>query len=144
MGFLSNLFSSETARSLATQALCSMISATGHTVRLKPAKTRDLQCVKLTTGHASVTQMVSFWCSLRTNNLQLNGATTESVSRISKADAKFLTSLSQAITLAADTSEPDAWLFFDGDVKSTDFFELQYCERGTKLTKASFVIRADC
>ena len=143
MGFLSNLFSSETAKYLAARALCGAISATGHQVRLKQAPTRDLQCVKLTTEHGSVTQMVSFWCSLRINNLQIAGASPESVKKIAQSDARFLSSLSHAIAVAKDSSEPDAWLFFDGDIKNTDFFELQYCDRGTKLAKATFVIRAD-
>jgi hypothetical protein len=143
MGFLSNLFSSDTAKFLAGHALVSFISASGHSVRLEPAKTRDLQCVKLTTEHKSVVQMISFWCSIRTNKLQMTGASPEAVAKISKADARFLTTLSGAIDVANDKEEPDAWLFFDGDVKDTDFFELQFCDRGTKLGKASFVIRAD-
>lgn len=142
MEFLTNMLSSDTAKFIAHHAIRGIIQASGRVVPVKPAKTRDLQCVKLTKEHEAVVRMVTFWCNLRINTLQQNGANPEVISKITQADARFLTMLSHAISTIGEPDAPDAWLFFDGDVQGTDFFELQYCDRGTRITRASYVLHA--
>lgn len=89
--------------------------------------------------------MVSFWCSLRINKLQQNGAMKETIDDIVLNDARFLTSLAHAIEVQKDQVPPyDAWLFFNEEVQSTNFFELQQCRCGTKVTKAAYVIHNEC
>lgn len=125
--------------------LYGLIKASGISIKLPKAKARDTQCVKLNKNHKQVVQMVSFWCSLRINKLQQMGALKETVDEILLQDARFLTALSHAIEVQKDQEPPyDAWLFFNEDAQSTDFFELQQCARGSKVTKVSYVIRNEC
>ena len=122
-----------------------LIRASGTAIKVPKDQARNTQCVKLTKNHKQVVQMVSFWCSLRINKLQQMGALKETVDAIILQDARFLTALCHAIDIQKDP-EPayDAWLFFNEDAQSTDFFELQHCSRGTKVTKVSYVIHNEC
>lgn len=124
--------------------LIGLIKAAG--LSIKPSKeSRNTQCIKLTKNHKDVVQMVSYWCSLRINKLQQMGAMKETVDAIILHDARFLTALAHAIDVQKDPVPPyDAWLFFNDDVQSTDFFELQHCNRNTKVTKVSYVIHNQC
>lgn len=125
--------------------LVGLIRASGHSIKLPKAEARNTQCVKLGKVHKNVVQMVSFWCSLRINKLQQMGALKETIDAIILQDARFLTALSHAIDVQKDPEPPyDAWLFFNEDAQSTDFFELQQCARGSKVTKVSYVIHSEC
>ena len=125
--------------------LIGLIKVTGHSVKFQKADARNTQCVKLNKGHKNVVQMVSFWCSLRINKLQQMGALKETIDAIILQDARFLTALGHAIEVQKDPEPPyDAWLFFNEDAQSTDFFELQQCARGSKVTKVSYIIHNEC
>ena len=125
--------------------LLGLLKSAGVSVKQLTTPKRNTQCVKLTKQHKDVVQMVSFWCSLRINKLQQIGAMKETISDIVLNDARFLTSLAHAIEVQKDQVPPyDAWLFFNEDIQSTDFFELQHCSRGTKVTKVSYVIHREC
>lgn len=145
MDFLTKIFTSSPAKLLAHCAHMGLMQATGKTPRVAKANVRNLQCIKLTKEHGSVVNMVTYWSSLRINKLQQQGVQKEVISSIARHDARFLTTLAYAITTQAETDPDfDAWLFFHDDVQATDFFELQHCARGTRITKASFVIQMDC
>ena len=122
-----------------------LLKASGANVKQLTGRRRNIQCVKLTKQHKDVTQMVSFWCSLRINKLQQIGAMKETVDEIVLNDARFLTSLTHAIEVQKDQHPAyDAWLFFNEDIQSTDFFELQQCRRGSKVALATYVIHNEC
>lgn len=122
-----------------------LLKAAGANVRQLTTPRRNTQCVKLTKQHKDVVQMVSFWCSLRINKLQQIGAMKETIDEIVLNDARFLTSLAHAIEVQKDQHPAyDAWLFFNEEIQSTDFFELQQCRRGTKVAKATYVIHNEC
>ncbi len=142
MEFLANLLNNDVVKFVATHAVRGMILASGRSVPVEKPEERDPQCVKLTKDHEAVVRMVTFWCSLRINDLQYNGASEESIKKISKNDARFLNSLTNAIATAGDDTGQDAWLFFNGDAKNTDYFELQYCDRNGKVARAVYSIRA--
>lgn len=143
MGYLSNALTGNTAHFVARHMLLGLIKASGHNVRPVAPKARNMQCVKLTKEHEGLTKVILFWCNLRINKLQQLGMKEEGIQRIVREDARFLSILSHAIATASD-EDFDGWLFFDGDVQSTDHFELQYCARGSKVTKASYVIHSEC
>lgn len=144
MSVFNNFFSNELTRALGMCALRSLVKVTGRAVPVKETETLDIQCVKLTKDHSSVTHLVTFWANLRINKLQLLGVTPEIVADIARHDTRFLTILLDALA-TQKTSKPeyDAWLFFNKDVKNTNFFELQQCTRGSKVTKASYIIQAE-
>ncbi len=144
MSFFSNLFSSDLSRELGMCALRSLMKVTGHSAPVKETDAPDIQCVKLTKDHSNVTQVVTYWTCVRVNQLLLLGVSNEIVDSIIEHDARFLSVLSDALD-TQKTKKPayDAWLFFNKDIKSTNFFELQQCARGSKVTKASFIIQAE-
>lgn len=143
MSILSKLFSRDTLSSIIKHAKAGIVRA--HKTRTKSKeKKSNSQCVKLTKEHCAVVQMVSYWCNIRINELKQIGATKDTIDEIIKRDAHFLTALSCAIAMQNEKKpEYDAWLFFDTDVKSTPYFELCKCTRGTKDVTSSLVIRAD-
>ncbi|BAW19089.1 hypothetical protein [Ralstonia phage RP31] len=143
MGILSNVLSGSTAKFVGFHMLRGLVLASGHSVRPVAPKVRNMQCVKLTKEHDGLTKVLLFWCNLRINKLQQLGTAEEAVQRVVREDARFLSILNHAIATAGD-DDFDAWLFFDNDVQSTDHFELQYCSKGTKVTKAAYVIRSEC
>lgn len=127
---------------LAKCALDSLIKVNGGGVSSpKEKKTRNTQCVKLTKGHHHVAAMVGFWSCERINLLIKHGVSQERVDRVIKQDEKFVALLEEALREQA-LKQPsyDSWLFFDTDVKNTDFFELQECEKGSLATQSSIVI----
>lgn len=144
MRFLTNFFSSPTTELVFKHLTIGLARAAGKDLRKIREKRRSLQCVKLTKNHYNVVQAVTYWCNLRINELQQKGISDDMLLTLKQHDARFLTHLAHSIAIQND-KEPayDAWLFFHDDVQSTDFFELQNCIRGTKVTKASFVIQAD-
>jgi hypothetical protein len=145
MGLVSSLMANSTAKFIAVHTLRGLALATGHSVPAATSKARNQQCVKLTKDHEEVVRMVSFWCNLRLNNLQQTGAAQKRITEITRSDAQFLNALNHAIAVQTEEDNVlDAWLFFDNDVRSTDYFELQYCARGTKVTKATFSLFAQC
>lgn len=144
MSFFNKLVNQEVAAFVLKHALIGFCRATGRSVRSAKDKQLNIQCVKLTKEHTNVVQMVTYWCNLRTNNLQQMGATKETVAAINRNDANFLTALGTAIASQQDPKHPmDSWLFFSDDLKSSVFFELQHCDRGTKHMRSSTVISAD-
>lgn len=143
MSFLSNLFSSDTVKFIGHHVMEGVMKATGTTkTTVAP---RSVQCVRLTKDHDCVLDLVTMWANLRINKLQQSGMGAEAIKGIQKVDARFLNALAYALAVQKDkTPEYEAWLFFHDDVESTDFFELQHCARGSKVTKASFVLHATC
>ena len=142
MAFFAKLFANNAVQFVGQQAARSLVKMAGGS--LKPTQPEDLniQCVRLTKDHDSVVTMVTYWCSLRINEMQQAGIAKETVTSIINRDAKFLNALAHALDVQKDkTPDYDAWLFFNSDIKSTNFFELQQCPRGTKNTMASFIIQ---
>jgi hypothetical protein len=136
---LLKVLAADAVRFIGEHALIGLLKATG--VKRTNAKVRNTQCVKLTRNHKNLLQSVSFWCSLRVNKLQQLGGLKEVVDKIILNDARFLNVLSFAIEEQRE-KEPafDAWLFFNEDIQSTDFFELQHCSPGGRVTKVSYTI----
>lgn len=144
MRFFTDILSAIDAKFIFKHSLIGLAKASGYAIQAPRNKQRNIQCVKLTKHHQSVLQMVVYWCSLRINTLQQKGISDETLRSLRQHDARFLTCLSHALTVQADPDPAfDAWLIFNEDAQSTDFFELQHCARNTKVTKASFVIQAD-
>jgi hypothetical protein len=144
MAFLNKLINNDVAAFVLKHALIGFCRATGRSRHPVDKKGLNIQCVKLTKEHTKVVQMVTYWCNLRTNVLQQMGATAETVASINRNDANFLTALSTAIANQQNPKHPvDSWLFFNDDLKSTIFFELQHCDRGTTQMRSSTVICSD-
>lgn len=144
MSLISKILTSEAAKFVGFHALRGVVRATGHSVRIAAPKPRNMQCVKLGVEHKPLVQIVTFWCNLRINKLKQMGFTEEGIQRVVRNDATFLTVLGSAIASAADKgNDYDAWLFFNEDVKSTDMFELQYCDKITRVTKTTYLLRAE-
>jgi hypothetical protein len=107
-------------------------------------KVQNIQCVKLNKDHVPLVQVVTQWCNQRSDKLKELGVTKESLAAMNRRDANFLTSLASAIAGAGQPdAEYDYWLFFNTDTQSTNYFELQQCDRGSKTMRCSQVILGD-
>lgn len=145
MSVFTNFLSNDVLKFVGHQLLLCMVKSSGRYPVAKEVTPRNTQCVKLTKEHGSVLQMVTFWCSIRLNKLQQAGADAEMIAEIARHDTRFLNTLSHSLATQKDQKPAyDAWLFFNSDVKSTDFFELQQCARGSKTAQATYIVQADC
>lgn len=141
---MTKAFSSDIAAFVFKHVLCGFVKATGHRVPVSKDKSQNIQCVKLTKEHTPMVQMVAYWCNLRSIKLKQMGMTDVAAAVMNRRDADFLTLLAGAIMEQQEKSpQYDAWLFFDSDVQSTPFFELQKCDRGTKNARCTTMIFAD-
>lgn len=145
MGFLSSFLTSDAARFVGKHAVIGLIKISGRAVKQHDSEKRNTQCIKLAAHHDGIDRVVMQWCNLRINRLQQIGASEEQIKGICKHDASFLTTLSLAIAAQKiDNQDKDVWLFFNDDIQSTDFFELQYCSRNSNVMKASYAIHSHC
>lgn len=137
MGFLNR----ELFKQIGHCALVGLNRASG--IRIPEDKNnRHTQCVKLTKAHGHLLDMVTYWCGERLALLRATGVPAERLAAVSRHDAKLLTGLSIALVEQQKKQpEYDSWLFFNSDVQSTDFFELQECEKGSFITKTSIIIQ---
>lgn len=144
MSFINKLINSDATAFVLKHVLIGLRKASGINVQSAKEKGPNIQCVKLTKDHSALVQMVTYWCNLRTNKLQQMGLTAANAATMNRNDASFLTSLAAAIANQNDPKHPtDTWLFFNGDIQSTNFFELQQCDRGTKNMRCAIVLHAD-
>lgn len=128
---------------VAEHILIGLVKATGRNPFMVKEKAVNHQCVKLTKDHEAVGPMIVYWCSLNINRLQRIGANDKLVKNLSQRYARFMSAFNHAI-IEQKEKDPsfDAWLFFDGDVENTGFFELIQCERNNKEPTSSIIIRA--
>jgi hypothetical protein len=142
MAFMSKVFNANVGKFVLHHILAGLTG--GCTPKSSKEKALDLQCVKLTKEHTDVPKLVSQWCTKRTKYLQEQGVEAGVIQAITQLDCRFLNALGNAIAAQKDKDRQfDGWLFFDKHHESTGFFELVQCNRGSKDTVSSLVIRQD-
>lgn len=130
----------DVARFVSYHALIGLAKSTGVRLPQNFAKrNRNPQCIKLTKDHLKIDRIVSFWCNLRINKLKELNMHDDDIKRIVREDCVFINALNSALADIGKTQE-DAWLFFDADVHSTDYFELKICNKGQKHPKRTHAI----
>lgn len=139
MSFLSNVKARTIASFVLQAAHIGLLRATGSKAR--QSKGPNIQCVKLNSEHTPLIQIATQWCNERSDKLKELGVDGEVLADINRRDAAFLTSLSSAINNAKG-AKVDTWLFYNESVQSTNYFELQQCDRGTKNMRCSQAIHA--
>ena len=128
---------------VAEHILIGLVKASGRSLFIAKEKAVNHQCVKLTKDHEAVGPMIVYWCSLNINRLQRTGANDKLTKNLSQRYARFMSAFNHAIAEQKEKDPSfDTWLFFDGDIESTNFFELIQCERGSKEATSSIIIRA--
>lgn len=143
MSFINKLINSDATAFVLKHVLIGLRKASGINVQPAKEKGPNIQCVKLTKDHDGLVRMITAWCNLRTNQLQQLGLSAKDVAAMNRNDSSFLTSMSAAIANMNDPKHPiDTWLFFNGDIQSTNFFELQQCDRGTKHMRCAMILHA--
>jgi hypothetical protein len=144
MSLINKLIKSDATAFIVKHALIGLRRATGQCGESKKEKGPNIQCVKLTKEHDGLVRMITGWCNIRTNQLQQLGLGAKDVAAMNRNDANFLTLLSNAIAEKNDPKHTtDTWLFFNGDIQSTNFFEIQQCDRGTKITRCAMILHAN-
>lgn len=110
----------------------------------KRKETINIQCVKITKDHQELLTVISNWCNARLTNMSIAGVDNKALASIIKQDARFLTSLSHSLAIQKEKEiEYDSWLFFNGNVKETNYFELEQCRRNTKDVISTLIIHND-